>query len=378
MEERKKSEPHAYDVWFIKKQVRISFKRLNKPPETQDFFYSIGRVIGRGSYGKVNLGIHKLVRKLVAIKSINRVSEINHPQRWVQVQEEVKILQQVRHKNIIKFFEYLKTDKYDLYFMELCQGGDLLQYVKRRKKLDEPIAKFLFRQIIVGLGYLHKKNIIHRDIKLENILIDNEGVVKIADFGASLIVPAAIGDCTKPQKKLDHPVGTPAYMSPEMTESGKGNKNKGVKYNYKTDIWGAGIVLFVMIYGHLPFTGDKSRSEEQTQTELFAAIKTEQVFCKETVSIPCIKLINSLLDKVPKNRLDIGQILNHPWFSHNEKERGDVFNEFEVDKIKSGFLFRDLELDRNDHVNPRLLNDDFMHLGKKYSKEGYRIITKNH
>lgn len=213
---------------------------------------------------------------------------------------------------------------------------------------------------------------------MENILIDNEGVVKIADFGASLIVPRESGDCTKPQKKLDHPVGTPAYMSPEMTESGKGNKTKD-KYSSKTDIWGAGIVLFVMIYGHLPFTGDKSRDEEQTQQELFAAIKSEPVFCKETVSIPCIKLINSLLDKNPKNRLDIGQILNHPWFSHNEKEnRGDVFNPFEVDKIKSGFLFRDLELDRNDHVNPRHLNDDFMFGGKKYSKDGYRIITKNH
>ena len=86
---------------------------------------------------------------------------------------------------MIKFCEYLETDKYKLYVMELCQGGDLLQYVKRRKKLDEPLAKFLFRQVIVGIGYLHKKGIIHRDIKLENILIDNEGCIKIADFGIS-------------------------------------------------------------------------------------------------------------------------------------------------------------------------------------------------
>lgn len=138
--------------------------------------------------------------------------------------------------------------------MELCQGGDLLQYVKRRKKLEEPIAKYLFRQIIVGLGYLHKKNIIHRDIKLENILIDNEGVVKICDFGASIVKPDL-------SKKLEF-IGTPAYMAPEMTDCKKTGKGK---YTNKVDVWAAGVVLFVMVYGHLPFTGDKARSEEVTQ-----------------------------------------------------------------------------------------------------------------
>ena len=145
---------------------------------------------------------------------------------------------------MIKFFEYLEIDKYKLYIMELCQGGDLLQYVKRRKKLDEAIAKFLFRQIIVGIGYLHKKGIIHRDIKLENILIDNEGCIKIADFGISKeIKPGAT-------IKEKHICGTPAYMAPEMIR--KGN----IKYDGSVDVWAAGVVLFVMVYGHLPFLGD--------------------------------------------------------------------------------------------------------------------------
>jgi serine/threonine protein kinase len=77
--------------------------------------------------------------------------------------------------------------------MELCQGGDLLQYVRRRRKVQEPLAKYIFRQIICGLGYIHGLDIIHRDIKLENILIDNEGVVKIADFGISLQKPKEEG-----------------------------------------------------------------------------------------------------------------------------------------------------------------------------------------
>ena len=116
--------------------------------------------------------------------------------------------------------------------------------MKRRKKLDEPLAKFLFRQVIVGLGYLHKKNIIHRDIKLENILIDNEGIIKIADFGISKEI--------KPGTfiKERHMCGTPAYMSPEMI------REKAPKYDGSTDVWATGVVLFVMVYGHLPFLGD--------------------------------------------------------------------------------------------------------------------------
>lgn len=103
-----------------------------------------------------------------------------------KVKNEVELMEKMRHPNVVKFFESLVTDKHHLFVMELCQGGDLLQYLRRRRKIDEPLAKHLFRQIICGLGYIHQLNIIHRDIKLENILIDNEGVVKIADFGVSL------------------------------------------------------------------------------------------------------------------------------------------------------------------------------------------------
>lgn len=86
---------------------------------------------------------------------------------------------------MVKFFEKLETDTHHLFFMEVCQGGDLLQYIRRRRKLEEPLAKFFFKQIIYGLAYIHSIGIIHRDLKLENILIDNEGVLKIADFGVS-------------------------------------------------------------------------------------------------------------------------------------------------------------------------------------------------
>lgn len=89
----------------------------------------------------------------------------------------------MRHKNVIKFFEQVETPTHFLNFMELAQAGDMLGFLRRRRRLDENLTRFFFRQLIIGLGYIHEQGITHRDIKLENILLDNEGVIKIADFG---------------------------------------------------------------------------------------------------------------------------------------------------------------------------------------------------
>jgi len=88
----------------------------------------------------------------------------------------------------VKLYETFETNHHIILCMELCAGGDLLNYVRKRKKLDEPISKVLFKQIILGIGYIHTKNILHRDIKLDNILLDGKGNVKIADFGVSKLV----------------------------------------------------------------------------------------------------------------------------------------------------------------------------------------------
>lgn len=85
-------------------------------------------------------------------------------------------------------FEYLENDNYYLFFMEICTGGDMLHYVRKRRKLDETIGRYFFRQIMQGLGYLHARKICHRDIKLENILISNTGEVKLCDFGVSCLL----------------------------------------------------------------------------------------------------------------------------------------------------------------------------------------------
>lgn len=144
-------------------------------------------MLGRGAFGKVSLGMHKLTRKLIAIKSINK-EYLSEEKQKNKVMHEVSILLKMRHQSVVKLFETFETSRHILLVMELCAGGDLLNYVRKRKKLSEDCAKVLFKQIIEGLGYIHSKGILHRDIKLDNILLDGKGQVKIADFGVSKIV----------------------------------------------------------------------------------------------------------------------------------------------------------------------------------------------
>jgi serine/threonine protein kinase len=141
-------------------------------------------MLGRGAFGKVNLGMHKLTRKLIAIKSINKEYLSEEKQRS-KIMHEVNILLQLRHESVVKLYETFETGRHIMLVMELGAGGDLLNFVRKRKKLDEETARVLFKQVIEGLGYIHSKGVLHRDIKLDNILLDGKGNVKIADFGVS-------------------------------------------------------------------------------------------------------------------------------------------------------------------------------------------------
>ena len=203
--------------------------------------------------------------------------------------------------------------------MEVCQGGDLLSYVRKRKKLNEGIAKYIFRQIIIGIGYIHKQKIVHRDIKLENILIDNEGVVKIADFGISKILSIS------GKEKLKDRSGTPAYMAPEICV--KALQKDG--HSFAVDIWSAGVVLYTMIYGKLPFKPNKNKNKEVKKdakkddkvpddVDLVKQIENVNFFCKDGPSEGCIKLIKKILMKEPENRLSINDILSDNWLKGAE------------------------------------------------------------
>ena len=123
-------------------------KTHKEPPKTTTDFYIIGRVLGKGAFGKVNLSVHKLSEKLVAIKSMSR-SYLENSHNKIKFQNEIALLGELKHKNIIRLYETFSTELYMLIVIELCSGGDLLSYVRKRRKLTEPIAKIAFKQVKV-------------------------------------------------------------------------------------------------------------------------------------------------------------------------------------------------------------------------------------
>jgi len=148
-----------------------------------------------------------LAHQYVAIKSIN-TSHFSEESQSRKVMQEVMILKQTRHRNIVQLYEYFQTTKHVLIVIELSSGGDLLSYVRKRRQLKEDIAKSVFKQIVEALKYCHSKRILHRDIKHDNILLTIDGVIKVCDFGVSKIV--------KPTERMTEQCGTPAYIAPEI------------------------------------------------------------------------------------------------------------------------------------------------------------------
>ena len=205
-----------------------------------------------------------------------------------------------------------------LYVEELCAGSDLLTYVRKRRRLKEPVAKFILKQILDGLYYCHSKGILHRDIKLDNILLNGEGDIKICDFGVSKMI--------NPGERMMEQCGTPAYIAPEIL------KNKGYE-GFGVDIWSAGVVLHAMIYGAVPFRANN-------MSELHKIIIKGEYELKEDVSEEVRDLLTKMLEVDPKKRYDIPKILCHQWFNDydpsitlfTKEEKAAIAKEFTYSK----------------------------------------------
>jgi serine/threonine protein kinase len=180
--------------------------------------------------------------------------------------------------------------------MEYISCGDLLSFVRKRTKLSEKVAKFIFRQIIEALQYIHSNNIIHRDIKLDNILIDLNNTIKLCDFGVSKQI--------KENEVIYDQCGTPAYIAPEIL------RNEGFQ-GYAADVWSAGIVLYAMVQGRVPFFTKEVQ-------DLYVMITKSPYTPLQNCTPELEDLISKLLNKDPKKRISTEEVLNHPWMIGSE------------------------------------------------------------
>ena len=292
-----------------------SFVTNNKGDITQ--FYEVIKKIGEGAYGKIYKVKNKQSGDIRAMKQItkNKIPDI------VKFQTEIKILSMVDHPNIVRLFEVIEDDKYFNLLQELCTGGELLTKSQNTQLKEKEIAR-IFNQIMSAVAYCHDKGIVHRDLKLENILFASEAPdspIKIIDFVFSVLFVknkekeknSDVNDLKKlGYRRMKSKVGTLYYISPEII---KGN------YDEKCDIWACGVILYILLCGYPPFSGN-------TDKEVYNLItQVKYDFDKEiwkNISKYAKELIKNMLTPA-KNRYTAKQVLASKWFEVKLKDFKD-------------------------------------------------------
>jgi len=274
--------------------------------------YEVGRVLGHGASGKVYAVTHKMTRKVYACKVVRKNSSINDAQ---SMSTEIEIMKRIRHRNIVSMYELYETPKCLWIILELVDGGDLHSYLASTPNYNEVLAAKQFKQILQGLHYLHSLGVVHRDLKLANILLKEGGGsnsdLKIADFGLSALVrldedgyDAAESSKRKNFRKLTDMWGTKEYFAPEVIEMG---------YGPQADVWALGCVLYEMLSGFQAFP----ILPNDTDAKFFSRIKCAKYDLSSSmwnkISLDAKDLISKLLTIDPNQRFSASEALLHPW-----------------------------------------------------------------
>jgi MAP/microtubule affinity-regulating kinase len=285
----------------LSQYIKDYYNLSDEYPTSNLHFYKFGRIIGKGAFGKVNIGLHILTGRIVAIKSFNKTTFKDEKYR-TKIMNEIELMKNLKHFSVVRILDVFETEKYILLVMENVLGGDLLTFIKKRTKLPEKTARFIFKQLLQSLKYIHSKNIVHRDIKLDNILIDLNNNIKLCDFGVGKYL-------ANNNEILFDQCGTPAYIAPEVM-SGEGY------VGFPVDIWSSGVVLYSLLMGNIPF-------KAQNLNELQGLIMSGNFKQVNGISKEANDLLNKLLDINPKTRITIDDALNHPWISDNNNDSDD-------------------------------------------------------
>ncbi|XP_072271565.1 serine/threonine-protein kinase Chk2 isoform X2 [Pyxicephalus adspersus] len=281
------------------------------PKEFRDQ-YIMSKTIGSGACGEVKLAFEKLTCKKVAVKIISKRSfrmnsaSLNNS---FSADTEIEILKKISHPCIIKIENFFDTDDCFYIVLELMEGGELFDRVLSNSRLKESTAKLYFYQMLLAVQYLHENGVIHRDLKLENVLLsstNHECLIKITDFGQSKI----LGE-TLLMKTL---CGTPTYLAPEVL-----NTAGTAGYSSAVDLWSLGVILFVCLGGYPPFS--ESNNKMPLKDQITGGHYTFISDAWKNVSHTALDLVKKLLVVDPEKRLTIKEALGHPWVQDDDMKR---------------------------------------------------------
>ncbi|RZF33137.1 hypothetical protein LSTR_LSTR004823 [Laodelphax striatellus] len=275
---------------------RVSSSRSRTADEPHIGKYKLLKTIGKGNFAKVKLAKHVPTGKEVAIKIIDK-TQLN-PGSLQKLFREVRIMKMLDHPNIVKLFQVIETDKTLYLVMEYASGGEVFDYLVLHGRMKEKEARAKFRQIVSAVQYCHQKKIIHRDLKAENLLLDSEMNIKIADFGFS-------NEFT-PGSKLDTFCGSPPYAAPELFQ--------GKKYDGpEVDVWSLGVILYTLVSGSLPFDGSTLR-------ELRERVLRGKYRIPFYMSTDCENLLKKFLVLNPAKRASLENIMKDKWMNSGYEE----------------------------------------------------------
>lgn len=262
------------------------------------------KTLGSGSVGKVKLARHVISGDLVAIKIIRKAFLEGHPALGMKVRREIAVLKllggaamrygrSARGTGVLGLLDVYETENCWLLILEYCEGGELFDMVLEHGYMAEPDCLRYIQELVLALWFSHSNGITHRDLKLENLLLDHEGHLRLADFGmASLMTPGSLQETS---------CGSPSYCAPEVLS---GELYDGVK----SDCWSLGVILYVMATGGLPFDDDNfSRLVSKVQSGVF--------FVPDEVDPRIATIIRGLLRVNTEDRMTLDEVLATDWFS---------------------------------------------------------------
>ncbi|PKU41767.1 serine threonine-protein kinase sik1 [Limosa lapponica baueri] len=252
-------------------------------------FYDIERTLGKGNFAVVKLARHRVTKTQVAIKIIDKTRL--DPSNLEKIYREVQIMKLLNHPHIIKLYQVMETKDMLYIVTEFAKNGEMFDHLTSNGHLSESEARKKFWQILSAVEYCHSHHIVHRDLKTENLLLDANMNIKLADFG--------FGNFYKSGEPLSTWCGSPPYAAPEVFE---GKEYEGPHL----DIWSLGVVLYVLVCGSLPFDGPNLPTLRQRVLEGRFRIP---YFMSED----CETLIRRMLVVDPTKRITISQIKQHKW-----------------------------------------------------------------